>query len=226
MQVIVYAIMIIILLIALKLLKKTNILKFDLKKFAKGLLVSGFIVFFIIITFQSEFRNGLASGNKLLPFSEILLFSISIIIGTGFTEEVLCRGIVQNLMFDTFGRKTKKGIMTSIIISSLLFGSAHFVNYFTTGSSFEGVLTQVIVATLIGLYFGAIYARCDSIWALAFIHGMFDFVQMIGEGFWGIGNSMEVINSYHLSQVIAPLLLYGFLFLFLLRRSKIKECFK
>jgi len=224
-EIIVYIIMTILLLITLKIIKKTDILKFNSKSFIKGLIVGGFAVFFINFCFLDEFEIGLKSGSKFLPFIEILLFSISVIVGTGFTEELLCRGIIQNLMFDAFGHNTSKGIHLSVIISSILFGVAHFINYFNLEVSFEGVLTQVIVATLIGLYFGAIYARCHSIWALAFLHGMFDFVQMIGEGFWGNGFTSDIINTYHLKQVFIPTLLYGFLFLFLLRKKKITECY-
>lgn len=224
-QVLVYIIMTVFLIITLACLKKLHILKFEPKKFGKGLLVGGYVVFFIIVGYIEEFNAGIDSGNSFLPISQIILFSISVIVGTGFTEEVLCRGIIQNLMYDAFGHNTKKGIVISIVITSILFGSAHFINYFNTNAGFEGVLTQVIVASLIGLYFGAIYARCHSIWTVAFLHGMFDFVQMIGEGFWGIGDVSQTIDSYKLTQIIAPIILYGFLFLFLLRKSKIKECF-
>ncbi len=226
MQVIVYAIMTVLLLITLKVINKTHILKFDGKKFLKGFLVAGFMVFFIVVVFFEEFNFGLDKFDHFQPISQIILCSISIIIGTGFTEEVLCRGIIQNLMYDTFGKKTKKGIYLSIIFTSVLFGLAHFANYFNTTAKFEGVLTQVIVATLIGLYLGAIYARCGSIWALALLHGLFDFVQMVGEAFWGSSTIVQTIDGYHLTQVIAPFFLYTFLFLFLLRKKKIKECYE
>ena len=223
-QIIAYIIMTIFLLVILTLIKKKNILKFEKKSFFKTFLIGGFVSFLIIFAFISGVKTGIDSGNKILPLYKIIPFCISIIVGTGFTEELLCRGIVQNLMFDAFGKKTKKGICLSIIISSLLFGSAHFINYFTIKASFEGVLTQVIVATVIGLYFGAIYARCKNIWGVALIHGLFDFVQMMDEGIWGIGSATATISSYKLSTVTFPIMLYTFLFIFLLRKEKIKEC--
>ena len=226
MQIIVYIIMTVLLLLTLKALNKMHILKFDKNKFIKGFLVGGFVVFFIIFVFIDEFNLGLQKYEHFQPLSQIILCSVSIIIGTGFTEEVLCRGIVQNLMYDTFGKNSKKGIYLSIILTSILFGLAHFANYFNTNARFEGVLTQVIVATLIGLYLGAIYARCNSIWAVALLHGLFDFVQMVGEAFWGSSTLVQTIDGYHLNQIVAPFILYTFLFLFLLRKKKIKECFE
>ena len=223
-QVVAYIIMTIFLIIVLFSIKKTHILKSNLKNFIKGFFVGGFVVFIIIFTFFDELQTGIQSGSKFLPIYQIILFTVGVVIGTGFTEELLCRGIVQNLMYDAFGKKTKKGIYLSIICSSVLFGAAHFVNYFTVRASFTGVLTQVIVATVIGLYFGAIYSRCNSIWSVALIHGLFDFVQMIQEGFWGIGDISSTISSYKLTQIAFPVALYVFLFLFLLRKKKIKEC--
>ena len=67
-QIIAYIIMTLFLLLILKLLKKTSILKFDKSKFIKGLFVGGFAVFFIFFCFQDEFNKGLASGNHFLPF--------------------------------------------------------------------------------------------------------------------------------------------------------------
>ena len=225
-EVVVYTIMTIFLVIILKILKKTNILKFNFKSFMKGLGVGGFALFLSISMFITTYHECIDKGYKFLPIGQIIAFSIAIIIGTGLTEEILCRGIVQNIMFDAFGRNSKKQVLVSIIISSILFGTAHFVNYFNTDASFEGVLTQVIVASLIGLYFGAIYARSHSIWAVALLHGLFDFGQMIDDGFFGMSSVSETISSYHLSQIMAPAIIYIALTLFLLRKSKIKECYE
>ena len=224
-ELIVYIIMAALLIIVVLLIRKKEIFKFELKPFLRGFFIAGFFSFLIALNLIDSIKEGIKSANELEPIGRIIIFTMSTIIGIGFTEEVLCRGIIQNVLYDAFGRNTKKGVYLSIIFTSIMFGSAHFLNYFTTGAGFEGVLTQVLSATVMGLYLGAIYARSRSLWSVIFIHGLLDFSIMITEGYWGIGNVTEIISSYELKTVIYPVILYTSLFLFLLRKKKINECF-
>lgn len=114
--------------------------------------------------------NGFNVGN----FINLLLLTIFI----GIAEEFLCRGWLQNEFIERYG-DTKKHIILSILFSSLIFGSIHFSNMLG-GQGFIETIMQVIQATSAGLLLGSIYYKTKNIWAVIFLHGIYDFCLMLG----------------------------------------------
>jgi membrane protease YdiL (CAAX protease family) len=147
-------------------------------------------------------------------------------VGTGFCEEILYRGIVQNLMYDAFGRTSKKNVVVSIVISAIMFGCIHLFNYTATGWI---SLIQCLHAIGLGLFFGSIYARCNNIWAVIFLHGFWDVCGAVKSGFFGIGNIIESVQGsselYAIGITIGIILLglYVIWSLYLLRKEKEPE---
>jgi len=89
---------------------------------------------------------------------------LMILLVAGFGEEVFFRGFV----FERFDRWWGRGMVATvaaIVGSALLFGLAHV--------SGHGADT-VIQATIVGLVYGAIYARTRSLWMLMVTHATFD----------------------------------------------------
>ncbi len=115
--------------------------------------------------------NGFNVGN----FINLLLLTIFI----GIAEEFLCRGWLQNEFIERYG-DTKKHIILSILFSSLIFGSIHFSNMLG-GQGFIETIMQVIQATSAGLLLGSIYYKTKNIWAVIFLHGIYDFCLMLGD---------------------------------------------
>ena len=91
----------------------------------------------------------------------------------GFFEESLCRGMVLGLFYQRFGA-SKMGVYKAVIGSSILFGSAHMIHYCLGHSSFIATITQVIYATFIGVFMGAITIRTKSLLPAVIFHGMID----------------------------------------------------
>ncbi len=106
---------------------------------------------------------------KFWNFMNLILFCASI----GLTEEFLCRGWVQNEFIERFG-DTRKNVIISIILSSLVFGLMHITNIFAGQGVFETIM-QILQATSLGALLGSIYYRTKNIWAVAFLHGFYDF---------------------------------------------------
>ena len=132
------------------------------------------ILFSCLILFSSAFNavNNFNIGNFIN-----LLFMCALV---GVAEEYLCRGWLQNEFIERFG-STKKGIILSIIFSSIVFGFMHITNALVTTQGFTSTIFQIMQAIASGFMFGVIYYRTKNIWTVAFIHGFFDFSIMLSE---------------------------------------------
>lgn len=220
-----YIILSIVLITYLYYTNQLNILKFDLSKLFTGFKIG--IVFIIIscIMLVTTFSTCISEGYKLLPIIKIIIFILAILIGTGFTEEVLFRGIVLNNLFKAFGRKSKKNVVISIIISSILFGLVHITNGFTD-SDFSTSFYQALQVIGMGLVYGAIYARCKSIYSVMLIHGFWDICGSVKSGFFGIQTMLVAVDTSQGKGIIVVLFFYIIyipIFLFLMRKRKMNE---
>lgn len=114
-------------------------------------------------------------GFNLGNFINLLFLTIFI----GIAEEFLCRGWLQNEFIERYG-DTKKHIILSISFSSLIFGLIHLTNL-VAGQDLLTTITQIIQATSAGLLLGSIYYKTKNIWAVIFLHGVYDFCLMLGD---------------------------------------------
>lgn len=88
-------------------------------------------------------------------------------------EEYLCRGLLLGgLLKDS--RKRLLDIWLAVIASSFIFGLAHLQNI--AHQSLEYTLFQIASATLIGIFYGAIYTRTQSLIWVMIGHFIQDFV--------------------------------------------------
>lgn len=155
-----------------------------------------------------------------LPFLEILSFTLAML-GIGFAEELVFRGILTNLLREKYSTKTDQGIFTVLFIQGAIFGVCHMGNVLS-GVKLESAIVQAIMAGLLGVMLGAIYLRTNSFWFVAFLHGLNDFCALIASGLYGLDNMSETINSYSWFNLAgAPL--YITVCCILLRRSKRRE---
>ena len=97
----------------------------------------------------------------------------------GVYEEFLCRGWLFNEFLERFGH-TKKQVLLSIILSSLIFGGIHFVNYFSTSQGLLVTLAQIIQASASGMFLASLYYRNKNIWSVIILHALYDFAIFLG----------------------------------------------
>ena len=209
----------IFLFILIKLGRKTNMLKSKMVPFKEAFMVSLPFFSILAIVFVSQFFM----NYKMYEFNdaiEIICFILGYLL-VGIFEDVLVRGLVLNIMLDKYGNN-KRGIWLSIIISSLIFGCAHFLNL-TTGAEFNGVLIQVIAASGIGIYLAAIYLRTNSVWYVALLHGLWDIAATSTSLFKDTNvDLVDTISNYSIINLY-PVIVYILLAIYLLRKRKIKE---
>lgn len=94
----------------------------------------------------STFIKG-ESGFAEFSFSRAVFFILNCLFTAAF-EELLFRGLLFNFFVETAPRN-KKGVIKAVVISSLAFGAAHFLNLFA-GAGFLPTLLQAGYTSLVG----------------------------------------------------------------------------
>lgn len=167
---VIYAALVLIVMI---LFKNSYVFTAKKQKFVKSITL-GFpmlIIAAISLLGSLSSLDGFNFGN----FINLLLLTIFI----GIAEEFLCRGWLQNEFIERYG-DTKKHIVLSLLFSSLIFGLIHFSNMLA-GQDLFTTIVQVIQATSAGLLLSSIYYKTKNIWAVIFLHSIYDFCLMIGD---------------------------------------------
>lgn len=221
-QVIIESICFIIILFVILIAGNKYIFTEKKNNFFKSLEVGGVmlvIAFFLLLTNINQiFTSNL---NDVLSLGLYCLF-------IGLFEEFMCRGWIQNELIEKYS-KNRKQVILSIVLSSVIFGTMHISNIWVGGQGIIETLSQVIQATGMGIYLGAIYYRSKNIWSNAFIHGFWDFAILLGQT--NVIKSCQEGNpttSYAISQLIIAIIffiIYTLLGLYLLRKSKLQEEF-
>ncbi len=141
----------------------------------------------------------------------------------GFAEEFLFRGYIQSTLLKRFVH-WDKGIFISVGLSSLCFGILHFINIFT-GAGLIRVMIQVVYATFIGFFFGALLLKTNKLVPIAITHGLINFffslpllpsLQIMEE---------ESIDNVSIAPILItlPLLIAGILICRTINKTKILE---
>ena len=128
----------------------------------------------------------------------------------GLSEELLVRGVILSVLLIKWGN-TKKGIFLSVIVSSVIFGTAHLGNMIGNTGFLVATISQVVYATLIGIFFAACVLRSQTIWPAIIIHAAIDFasqLQQIAVG-GGVEAARQVTASISLSQAFLPVIIYA-----------------
>ena len=127
-----------------------------------------------IVNLLSSILNLSVNGFNIFNIFNLILFCCSI----GFYEEFLCRGWLFNEFLERFGN-TKKQVVLSIVLSSILFGGIHFVNFFTTSQGLVMTFAQIVQATASGMFLASLYFKNQNIWSVIFIHAFYDFAILL-----------------------------------------------
>ena len=85
----------------------------------------------------------------------------------GLFEETLFRGVVLN------GLRTRMSPGLAILVSGVLFGVFHVVNALV-GQDIALTAIQIVSATGLGLFFGAITVQARSVWPAILLHAIWD----------------------------------------------------
>ena len=112
----------------------------------------------------------------MLNYSVIeTLLSIISMIGVGFLEEFIFRGLLFRAM-------EKNGLYSAIIVSSLTFGIGHIINLFNgSGADILSNLCQIISAVAFGFLFVVIFYRSQSLLPCIATHSAINALSVISK---------------------------------------------
>ena len=165
-------------------------------------------------TLRGEIGSGLRLGAPVL-FLDLAIFIFDRITGRGALNSVLMilsvslvAGIVEEITFRSlilanFMRITGdyRGMLTSVVFSSLVFGSAHFTNL-AAGADLVVTIMQFFAAFLMGLFFSGIYLTCGSIVPCMVFHFLHDVLAMLFLGINASGAVTEAMTVFSMAEEI------------------------
>lgn len=207
---ILYSFVTFILLLLIKIMKLDSVAK-DLCNinFRMGLfpLLALFLCFTGDLFLFFKFVNLIANQNILNdskfvfsgPFS--LLLALFFYAAVGFSEELCFRGILLKFWLFHF-TYNNNGRIKAAFVTSILFGMVHLVNL-SNGLNAANVIytfSQILFATMYGIFFSAILYKTKSIWLCGLIHGMINFV----------GNISDIFIPKHIMDSVPTGMLIGY----------------
>ena len=84
-------------------------------------------------------------------------------------EEVMFRGLVLYSLIHVWG-DTKKGMIGSVVLTSLLFAIPHMMQVFTSGVSIPSILVLILEVSIVSTWWGAMVLWGKSIWPVVMAH--------------------------------------------------------
>ena len=185
--------------------------------FGKTLLAGLFALILFSFTFFVRASEAILNDETSWKSAAGILLGIINIIGIGFREETIYRGIIANNLGIAYG-KDSRGVWKAVIISGLIFGLAHLTNIIAGVNPLKALI-QVVSACAIGIYLAAVYYRGGNLWTMMLIHSITDAGGLFRSAFTNEADKVGDINNLSLNGLImVPI--YLALAIFLLRNKK------
>ncbi len=165
------------------------------KKQVLWFLPMAIVALIVIINTTYFLLNNNISSEQWVLFVKIAITTLLV----GFSEELVYRGIV----FATFIKESK---VKALFISAVTFSLLHSVNVFG-GLELVGMLLQLVMTFLAGLFFGFVRMKIESIIPIMIFHWIWDF-SLIGGQVINIGSVNDTFTSAFVIMEIAFALIY------------------
>ncbi|WP_255434070.1 CPBP family intramembrane glutamic endopeptidase [Carboxylicivirga sp. M1479] len=169
------------------------------------------IIIYLVI-FSGGFSNIINYNFETRNQIHFYLFSLNTLV-SAFLEEILFRGLIFGLLLNAYLNKIN-GIVKSVVLSGVLFGSIHLLNIWTMpDTSIQGVLNQIYAASCLGIMYATVYLKTRSILTLSIIHFLSNFLALLGtHEFSSTTEAINVSQSTFLTALIEEvvrLIIYG-----------------
>src|SRR6202165_5019142 len=118
---------------------------------------------------------GLSARGVMATTALVLSLQVAFLVIDIFMEEVTYRGVILEALagFSAGSR---------VMLSAMLFGLSHLDNLFLPGADELGVAYQIFEAALVGILFGAVRLRMNTIWPVMIVHAIYDLMLVLAFG--------------------------------------------
>ena len=119
--------------------------------------------------------SGLWARGVIQTTALVLALQVGFVLIDIFMEEVTYRGVILQALsgFSPFLR---------VMLAATLFGFSHLDNLFLPGADELGVAYQIFEAALVGILFGAVRLRMNTIWPVMAVHAAYDLMLVLAFG--------------------------------------------
>lgn len=168
---------------------RTQDLRPDLRGFSYGFRIMRYL--YIVMLVLSAIAsigtvNALSKGEPdvLARIGKNLVNDLMRCLAVGVVEEFTCRAMLFGGLMRLFG-KTQKGVIWAAIVSGAVFGFVHVASEVFGGQtagalSVIQIIGKTLEAGMLGFILAVIYCKTRSVWAVAALHGLFDFISLFG----------------------------------------------
>jgi uncharacterized protein len=118
---------------------------------------------------------GLSARGVLATTTLVLTLQVGFLVIDIFMEEVTYRGVILEAL-------AALSPSVRITIAAILFGLSHLDNLFLPGADELGVAYQIFEAALVGMLFGAVRLRMNTIWPVMVVHATYDLMLVLAFG--------------------------------------------
>lgn len=116
---------------------------------------------------------------------------------TGVFEEIVFRGLLQNMICEMGKQEEKQGIFC-VFIASVIFGITHILNLMEQPQFIVGTFTQIIYTFCLGMLLGAVYWKSHSLWIVILLHGLFNFLGQFSVVFEEVQKEVVIQSDLNL----------------------------
>jgi len=118
---------------------------------------------------------GLWARGVLATTALVLALQVGFVLIDIFMEEVTYRGVVLQAL-------SGFSPVLRVTLAAGLFGFSHLDNLFLPGADELGVAYQIFEAALVGVLFGSVRLRMNTIWPVMAVHALYDLMLVLAFG--------------------------------------------
>jgi len=118
---------------------------------------------------------GLWARGVMATTALVLVLQVGFVLIDIFMEEVTYRGVVLQAL-------SGFSPVLRVTLAATLFGFSHLDNLFLPGADELGVAYQIFEAALVGILFGVVRMRMNTIWPVMAVHATYDLMLVLAFG--------------------------------------------
>ena len=167
----------------------------------------------VYIVLLSNSNNVFEYDRKIFYTMEMFLLFLEKLT-SAFLEEIIFRGLVLAFIINKYIER-KNELLISVFLTSLIFGTTHFINIVTQAEllTVNGVIKQVYIATCLGVMFSSMFLKSRNIFILIFGHFIFNMFSIFDELKMNAASaSIRVVEDKTTLEIIASLVLIFIIF--------------